>query len=221
MHHHQDLEKELESELSGDFEELILGLMAPPSTYEAQCVRDCMKGLGTKEEGLAAILASKSPKVSGSHLHEPQQQLNPGILSTTGNQRLEKWVQEEIQARLDEWRALRDEWRPSGCPSGAVQSWPGSGSHRGQEVGQGRRKDPQQGSERVWEDFNASECLTTDNFLLFSEWKQRNQVRWSWCSDHFHQAKSTSAPGYQRGIQTGTAASQIINLNCLLNRMMK
>ncbi|ELT94150.1 hypothetical protein CAPTEDRAFT_214126 [Capitella teleta] len=56
----QDLDKELESELSGDFEELIIGLMTPAATYDAQCLRDSMKGVGTRETGLIGILASKN-----------------------------------------------------------------------------------------------------------------------------------------------------------------
>ena len=59
----QDLEKELESELRGDFESVILGLMATPTTYDANCLKDAMKGAGTREAALIGTLATKNAKV--------------------------------------------------------------------------------------------------------------------------------------------------------------
>jgi len=40
----------LKSELSGDFRNLTLALYTPAAVYDAKCLRDAMKGLGTKEE---------------------------------------------------------------------------------------------------------------------------------------------------------------------------
>lgn len=56
----QDLVKDLESELSGDFKETILSLMMPPAELDAYTLNKAMKGLGTNEGVLVGILCSKS-----------------------------------------------------------------------------------------------------------------------------------------------------------------
>uniref|UniRef100_A0A914CX85 Annexin n=1 Tax=Acrobeloides nanus TaxID=290746 RepID=A0A914CX85_9BILA len=56
----EDLNKRLKSELSGDFEEFILGLMEPPAQYDAHQLHKAMSGLGTKEHVLIEILTSRT-----------------------------------------------------------------------------------------------------------------------------------------------------------------
>ncbi|KAI0211477.1 Annexin A13 [Lamellibrachia satsuma] len=58
----KDLMEKLESELSGDFEEVILALMMTPTEYDAYCLHDAIDGLGTSEATLIGILCTRSPK---------------------------------------------------------------------------------------------------------------------------------------------------------------
>ena len=59
----QDLMDELESELSGEFEEVILAMMMAPTEYDAYCLHDAIDGLGTSESMLIGILCTRSPRV--------------------------------------------------------------------------------------------------------------------------------------------------------------
>ncbi|KAL3985578.1 Annexin B9 [Acanthocheilonema viteae] len=56
----KDLISNLKSELSGDFEDLILALMEPPARYDAQQLHKAMQGLGTKESVLIEIMCSRT-----------------------------------------------------------------------------------------------------------------------------------------------------------------
>uniref|UniRef100_A0A914DUG3 Annexin n=1 Tax=Acrobeloides nanus TaxID=290746 RepID=A0A914DUG3_9BILA len=56
----KDLIKDLKSELSGDFEDLILALMEPPAVYDANQLHKAMAGLGTKESVLIEIMCSRT-----------------------------------------------------------------------------------------------------------------------------------------------------------------
>ncbi|XP_036407774.1 annexin A5a [Megalops cyprinoides] len=58
--HGKDLVKELQSELGGKFETLIVALMTPPLTYDVTELRNAMKGAGTEEKVLIEILASRT-----------------------------------------------------------------------------------------------------------------------------------------------------------------
>ncbi|VDK53517.1 unnamed protein product [Anisakis simplex] len=56
----KDLIKDLKSELTGDFEDLIIALMEPPARYDAQQLYKAMEGLGTKESVLIEIMCSRT-----------------------------------------------------------------------------------------------------------------------------------------------------------------
>jgi hypothetical protein len=56
----QDLIADLKSELSGDFEDLIVGLMMPKDKYLAKHLRKAIKGIGTSDDVLVEILCAYS-----------------------------------------------------------------------------------------------------------------------------------------------------------------
>ncbi|VDN00233.1 unnamed protein product [Thelazia callipaeda] len=56
----KDLIDELKKELSGDFEDVIMGLMETPTKYDATQLQKAMKGLGTTETTLIDILCSRN-----------------------------------------------------------------------------------------------------------------------------------------------------------------
>lgn len=58
----KDLIKELKSEVGGNYERLIVGLMSKPADYDAYCLHKAMSGAGTDESVLIEILASRSNK---------------------------------------------------------------------------------------------------------------------------------------------------------------
>uniref|UniRef100_A0A8C0K4U3 Uncharacterized protein n=1 Tax=Canis lupus dingo TaxID=286419 RepID=A0A8C0K4U3_CANLU len=60
----KDLIKDLKSELSGNMEELILALFMPSTYYDGWSLQNAMKGAGTQERVLIAILNSYHEKSS-------------------------------------------------------------------------------------------------------------------------------------------------------------
>ena len=59
----KDLMKELKSELHGHLEDAVLALFSDPIEYDADELRAAMKGLGTNEDTLIEIIASRPPAV--------------------------------------------------------------------------------------------------------------------------------------------------------------
>lgn len=52
--------KDLISELSGDFRQLVLALYTPLPVLDARCLHDSMKGIGTKESVMQEDYLRKS-----------------------------------------------------------------------------------------------------------------------------------------------------------------
>ena len=59
-HTPQDLVDDIKSEISGDFEKTVLGLMMLPAEFEATEVKRAIKGLGTDEAVLVELLCTKT-----------------------------------------------------------------------------------------------------------------------------------------------------------------
>nr|CAB3222056.1 annexin-B12-like [Phallusia mammillata] len=56
----RDLVKDIKSEVSGNFEELLCAMLMKPREYDAYCLYDAMAGAGTTESTLIEILVSRS-----------------------------------------------------------------------------------------------------------------------------------------------------------------
>ncbi|KAM4807974.1 annexin A6-like [Rhinophrynus dorsalis] len=56
------LEEDLKKALSGKFEEVVLGLLKTPAEFDAYALKNATKGLGTDEDTLIEILASRNNK---------------------------------------------------------------------------------------------------------------------------------------------------------------
>ncbi|XP_072016704.1 annexin A13-like isoform X2 [Amphiura filiformis] len=56
----RELADDFKSELSGNFKDVIVGLMDSPDVYDATCLRKAMKGLGTDEKALVEILCTRT-----------------------------------------------------------------------------------------------------------------------------------------------------------------
>ena len=58
----RDLIADLKSELHGKFEDAMIALFTEPIEYDADQLREAMKGAGTNEDTLIEILASRDPR---------------------------------------------------------------------------------------------------------------------------------------------------------------
>ena len=59
----QDLLDDLRSELGGNLRTLVLALMESKAVYDAHCLRNAMKGVGTDESVLIEILCTRTNQV--------------------------------------------------------------------------------------------------------------------------------------------------------------
>jgi len=59
----RDLIEDLKSELHGKFEDAMIALFTEPIEYDADQLRAGMKGMGTNEDTLIEIIASRTPQV--------------------------------------------------------------------------------------------------------------------------------------------------------------
>ncbi|KAJ8308801.1 hypothetical protein KUTeg_013675 [Tegillarca granosa] len=60
--YNKELVSDLESELTGDCEEIVLGLMMTPIEYDVHCLHEAIDGLGTTESTLIGILVTRNAK---------------------------------------------------------------------------------------------------------------------------------------------------------------
>ncbi|XP_073398220.1 annexin A3 [Dendrobates tinctorius] len=58
----KDLKDDLKGDLSGNFEHLMVSLILPPAVFDAKQLKKSMKGIGTAENILIEILASRTSK---------------------------------------------------------------------------------------------------------------------------------------------------------------
>ena len=61
--YNSDLIKDLQKELSGHFEDVVVGLFYLPIDYDCLQLRKAVKGIGTNEDALIEILATRAPNV--------------------------------------------------------------------------------------------------------------------------------------------------------------
>lgn len=54
------ISKDLNSELGGKFRDLVLAAMDPPADFDAKCLRNAMKGLGTADSVLIEVLCTRT-----------------------------------------------------------------------------------------------------------------------------------------------------------------
>uniref|UniRef100_A0A673YWC0 Annexin n=1 Tax=Salmo trutta TaxID=8032 RepID=A0A673YWC0_SALTR len=82
------LETALKSALSGELEDVVLALLKTPAQYDAQQLKLAMKGLGTDEDTLIEILASRTNKeireIKKVYKEEYKKELENDIKSDTG-----------------------------------------------------------------------------------------------------------------------------------------
>ncbi|XP_045560173.1 annexin A1-like [Salmo salar] len=80
--------KPLETALKGDLEDVVLALLKTPAQYDAQQLKLAMKGLGTDEDTLIEILASRTNKeireIKKVYKGEYKKELEEDIKSDTG-----------------------------------------------------------------------------------------------------------------------------------------
>ncbi|XP_048369170.1 annexin A4 [Sphaerodactylus townsendi] len=85
----RDLIADLKSELSGNFERTIVGLMTPSTLYDVQELKNAMKGAGTDEGCMIEILASRTNeeirRIIDTYKHQYGCTLDKDIVSDTSS----------------------------------------------------------------------------------------------------------------------------------------
>ena len=87
----KDLIKKLKDELSGNFEDTVVGLFMTPPEYDAYCLYKAMKGIGTNEGVLIEIIGTRS--------NQEIQMIKDEFLKNYGKP-LEQWVSSETSGHL-------------------------------------------------------------------------------------------------------------------------
>ncbi|KAB5518496.1 hypothetical protein PHYPO_G00166660 [Pangasianodon hypophthalmus] len=86
--HGKDLVSELQSELTGKFETLIVALMDTPTMYDVRCLKNAIKGVGTREKVLIRILASRTcreiQEINNAYKQEYGKSLEDDVTGDTG-----------------------------------------------------------------------------------------------------------------------------------------
>ncbi|XP_044053149.1 annexin A1a [Siniperca chuatsi] len=84
------LETALKNALSGDLEDVVLALLKTPAQYDAQQLKLAMKGLGTDEDTLIEILASRNNRelleIKRAYKEDYKKELEDDIKSDTGGE---------------------------------------------------------------------------------------------------------------------------------------
>ncbi|KAJ1091534.1 hypothetical protein NDU88_004654 [Pleurodeles waltl] len=85
----KELEDDIKSELTGKFEQVIVGLLMSVTQYDVQELKAAMKGAGTDEGCLTEILASRSPeeihRINVAYKHKYGKSLEDDICSDTSH----------------------------------------------------------------------------------------------------------------------------------------
>ncbi|XP_033735328.1 annexin A6-like isoform X2 [Pecten maximus] len=55
----QDLQKQLEQVLEGDYEEILMGLLKTPAEYDARCIHEALDGMGSRDGTLLGIIVTR------------------------------------------------------------------------------------------------------------------------------------------------------------------
>ena len=87
----KDLIKRLKEDTSGNFKDIVAGMFMTPSEYDATCLYNAMKGLGTNEGVLIEILATRTPQ---------QIMLIKNAFRQKYNEDLEKWVKDDTSGNF-------------------------------------------------------------------------------------------------------------------------
>ena len=87
----KDLIKRLKEELSGNFEDTVVGLFMTPPEYDAYCLYKAMKGIGTNEGVLIEIIGTRN--------NQEIQMIKAEFQKNYGKS-LESWVQDETSGNL-------------------------------------------------------------------------------------------------------------------------
>jgi len=101
----RDLIKDLKSELSGNFEDLILALMHSKSELDAIILRESMKGAGTDEEALIEVLCTRTNaeivQIKSQYSKLFQRHLENDIMSDTSGD-FRKFLNQLVQGKRSE-----------------------------------------------------------------------------------------------------------------------
>ena len=87
----KDLIKRIKEELSGHFEDTVIGLFMSPPEYDAYCLYKAMKGIGTNEGVLIEILGTRN--------NQEIQMIKDEFQKAYGKS-LEKWIQSETSGHF-------------------------------------------------------------------------------------------------------------------------